>query len=149
MSKRKTSSPRILQRAAACLLVLSVCGAFCHAAEAQEPMHSAGLLVGGRLRPVVRHGPYPFRAHVNHRLDGDHQARLEPEVAAAAEVLAAKVGYLRVFVHPSADAVADEHLHDRKAGVGDIVGHLLRHFAPHRTDAHLLDRQVERALGHV
>ena len=50
-----------------------------------------------------------LRAHVHHRLDGDHQARLQAEVAAAAAELAAdEIRHLRLFVHLAADAVADE-----------------------------------------
>ena len=64
---------------------------------------------------------HPLRAHVHHRLDGDHQPRLDAEVAAAAQAAAEEIRHLRIFVHLPADAVADEALDRRVAVVADVA----------------------------
>ena len=71
-----------------------------------------------------------LRPHVDHRLDRDHQARLEAKVAVPPQLRADEIGHLRVFVHFAADAVADEALDDRKASVADVGAHFAGHFAP-------------------
>src|SRR4051812_6938792 len=50
-------------------------------------------------------------ARVDHRLDGEHHARLEQGAAPRLAV----VGDLRVLVHVAADAVADQRADDRQA----------------------------------
>ena len=85
-------------------------------------------------------------AHVHHWLDGDHQARLDAEVAAAAQRAAEEIRHLRLFVHLPADAVADEAFDGREAVVANELGHFAGDLAPAALGVHQLERQIER--GH-
>ena len=74
---------------------------------------SAGLAIGRRLGPVVTERLHPLGAEVDHRLDGDHQARFNAEVAAAPQRAAEEIGDLRILVHLPPDTVAYEALDHR------------------------------------
>src|ERR1051326_5241707 len=71
----------------------------------------AGLPVECDDRPAVLEGLRLVRAHVEHRLDGEDVARTDFDARARLSV----VRDLRVFVHFSADAVADVVAHDAVA----------------------------------
>src|SRR5204862_7809982 len=65
------------------------------------------------------------RAHFDHRLDRDHQPRLQAKVHLAQFAVAAhhEIRHLRVLVHDAADAVADVLLDDAVARVLDVPLH--------------------------
>ncbi len=84
----------------------------------------------------------------DHRLDGQDEARFEPDVVLA-ERLADEVGDLRLLVHVLADAVADELLDDVDPLALDVLLHQAGDLRPVPAAAHGPDGQVERLAGDV
>src|ERR1035437_4930360 len=68
----------------------------------------ADAAIHSQRGPSIGQHLHPRPAGVDHRLDGQHHARLHPRPLAARSL----VGNLRVFVHGFADAVTDKLTHN-------------------------------------
>src|SRR5215467_518246 len=102
-----------------------------------------GTAVSRFRRPLVAH-PH-FRApRVNHRLDSDHHAFLQPRAAPFFAV----VRQVGLVVHPGTDAVPDKLPHHRKTILLDPSLHRMADIAQPVARAHFFNRAIQRVPGH-
>src|SRR5205823_1087360 len=107
-----------------------------------------GLVVFGHHRPAVVKQLHIPPTGDNHRLDRQRHAGLKLEISP--QLLGCdEVGDFGVFVHLSADAVADE-LADYAEAVGlDVILHEPGDLRPALVGLHVLDGDVERVTGDI
>src|SRR5690242_15906274 len=105
-----------------------------------------------RRRTAVRGLRGPFIAHphfrapsIDHRLDRDDHAFLQPRAAAFFTV----IRQVRLVVHPSTDAVPDKLPHHRKTVLFDPALHRVANVPQAVAGAHLVDGAVQRFAGHL
>lgn len=108
----------------------------------------AGEAVDGFDGPVVFASADSFGTLVDHGFDGDDEAFIEPEIVLH-PVAGDVVRHLRLFVHGTADAVADELLDDAVALGMDELLHPQGDLRPFALPAHFGDRELEGVFGDV
>src|SRR5438270_13003752 len=94
--------------------------------------------------PLVPH-PHFRAAGIDHGLDGDDHAFLQPRAASFLAVIR-KVG---LVMHPGADAVPDKLPHHRETVLLDPALHGMADVAEAVASAHLVNRAVVRLAGHI
>src|SRR5215471_16250755 len=102
------------------------------------------LPIGGFGCPFVSH-PNVRTARVHHRLDRNHHAFLQSRAAPGFAI----IRQVRLVVHFRSDAMPDKFANHRKTILLDQALHCVANVTEPVSRAHLVNRAVERFLGHV
>src|SRR5579859_1961178 len=95
-------------------------------------------------RPLIAHADFRT-ARIHHRLDRDYHSFLQSRAAPRFAV----IRQVRLIVHSRTDAVPDKFANHRKTVLFDQALHRVTNIAEPVSRAHLVNRTVERFLGHV